>query len=155
MKEEGSTRMKILSALTVASRRRTGAAIAAAATAAGLLTLAGPVASAGAATCHGGTCTWKDPEAAGCAADAQTLKTVYLVPQASGELRYSPSCDAAWIKTDSWSDGEPIRGTVYGQVKNGSGWLTVWAAGTPGDVAGEVQWSPMVGGFPHYDIAVS
>lgn len=147
--------MKFLSTLTIASHRRTGAAIAATAVAAGLLTVAGPVASASAATCHGGNCTWLDPESTGCAADAETLETVYEDPQAWGELRYSPSCDAAWVKTVSWSTGDPISGTIYGQVKDGSGWLSVWGASTPGDVAGAVQWSPMVGGFPHYDITVS
>jgi hypothetical protein len=154
MNEKDSIRMNILSSLAFASHRRTGAAIAAAAVGAGLLTLAGPVASASAATCHGGNCTWLDPEATGCAADAETLKTAYVTPQSWGELRYSASCDAAWIKTVSVSDGDPIGGAVYGQVKNGSGWLSVWGAATPGYKAGRVQWSPMVGGFPHYDITV-
>jgi hypothetical protein len=56
-------------------------AVAAAAVAASVLTLAGPVSSAGAAgSCHGGGCTGRDPHATGCDADAYTVKTVSNLP---------------------------------------------------------------------------
>ena len=93
--------------------------------------------------------------ATGCAGDAYTRETVNLTSEAKGELRYSPSCDAAWVRTVSWSREVPISGTVYGQIYWNYKWVSFWAESTPGDVAGRTQWSPMVGGFPHYDISVT
>ncbi|MGW1163286.1 DUF2690 domain-containing protein [Streptomyces sp. NPDC002513] len=147
--------MKILEARGGARRLRTGAALAATAVAASVLTLAGPVSSASAAgSCHGGGCTNRDPQATGCASDAYTVKTVSNLPDFDkGDLRYSPSCDAAWIRVVSWSTSVPISGSVYGEASVNGTWVPFWAENAP-EVAGGTSWSPMVGGYPHYDIRV-
>lgn len=148
--------MKVHESRGGSRRRRTGAALAAATVAAGLLTLAGPVSSASAAGCYGSGCTGKDPQATGCSADATTIKRVAAPSRdyGYGDLRYSPSCGAYWVKTVSWSTSVPIGGSVYGEVSVNGTWVPLWAENTPGYLAGGSQWSPMIGGYPHYEISV-
>lgn len=55
-------------------------------------------APASAATCYGRTCNDLNPQAAGCGADAQTLDEI-TVHGTRIELRYSPSCWAAWARS--------------------------------------------------------
>jgi hypothetical protein len=77
--------------------RRTVAAAGAALLAACAL-LAIPVA-ASAATCSGTGCTYQDPQASGCSADAVTvanLKLPWVAQQL--ELRWSPSCKTNWAR---------------------------------------------------------
>lgn len=50
--------------------------------------------SASAATCCASCCTFKDPQATGCAADAITAKSAVRSGRTI-ELRYSPTCRAA------------------------------------------------------------
>ena len=132
--------------------RRTGAALAAAAVAAGLLTLTGPVSSASAASCYGSGCTNRDPQATGCSADAYTVDSAPAPDRdfGKGDLRYSPSCGAYWIRAVSWSTSVEISGTVYGEASVNGTWVPFWAENAP-MVAGGTSWSPMIGGYPHYE----
>ncbi|MER5642649.1 DUF2690 domain-containing protein [Kitasatospora sp. NPDC002227] len=124
---------------------------------AGLLTLAGPVSAAHAAgSCTGSGCTGKDPATTGCAADATTYRTVYLNSQTYGQVRYSPSCDAAWIRT--YAGGSlNIGGTVFGQRWDSrmGEWLNYCSESTRGQMAYGTQWSTMCGGYPSYDLVVT
>lgn len=56
-------------------------------------------APASAATCSGAGCTYQDPQASGCSADAVTvanLKLPYVAQQL--ELRWSPRCQTNWAR---------------------------------------------------------
>ncbi|WP_179389369.1 DUF2690 domain-containing protein [Psychromicrobium silvestre] len=67
----------------------------------GSLAVASP---ATAATCSAGLCQAKDPQIAGCSADARTIGQVRTQAPgtASGystdEIRYSPTCGAVWVR---------------------------------------------------------
>ncbi|MDH2426082.1 DUF2690 domain-containing protein [Sphaerisporangium sp. TRM90804] len=84
---------------------------AAAAAALGMLALASP-ASAGpdpefqgaqvAAACSGSACDGKNPSTY-CGGDARTVQSLRLGGQALLELRYSPSCRAAWARISNAS----------------------------------------------------
>ncbi|MFB9927974.1 DUF2690 domain-containing protein [Amycolatopsis halotolerans] len=135
-------------------RRVVSAALAALAVA-GVYTAAGPLGSASAspsARCHGSGCTGKDPEAQGCAADARTDQTIQLDAQLYAYLRFSPACDAAWVKTVSWSPEKPIQGTVYGERWGRGGQVIVECTQSTGYLAGGTQWSRMCGGDPMHEI---
>ncbi|WP_176741274.1 DUF2690 domain-containing protein [Streptomyces sp. LUP30] len=69
----------------------------AAALSTGVTSLAAP--SASAATCSGSGCTYQDPQASGCSADAVTVAH-YQLPavQQQLELRWSPSCHTNWAR---------------------------------------------------------
>jgi hypothetical protein len=50
------------------------------------------------ALCYANSCYGEDPDATGCSSDA---RTIYNAPDASGprvQLRYSPTCRAAWAR---------------------------------------------------------
>ncbi|TCO61987.1 DUF2690 domain-containing protein [Actinocrispum wychmicini] len=120
---------------------------------AGVYTAAGPAGSASASVgCHGSGCTGKDPEAQGCAADARTDQTVQPQPETYAYLRFSPACNAAWVKTVSFSREKPIHGTVYGERWGRGGQVVVECTQSTGYVAGGTVWSRMCGGSPMYEI---
>lgn len=50
--------------------------------------------------CHGSGCDGKDPNVQGCSDDARNLDSDYLdmLYVAVAQLRYSPACNAAWIR---------------------------------------------------------
>jgi hypothetical protein len=83
----------------VRSARRTGRRVVSG-LAAVLVTAALGVATApaaAAATCHGYSCTGQDPEATGCAADAQTVRE-YNTGGIRVQLRFSIQCQAGWVR---------------------------------------------------------
>lgn len=94
--------------------RATGAAVFAAVCA--LAGLTAPTASA-ATSCYGASCNGLDPSSTSCANDARTVQTL---PSWNVELRYSPSCRAAWARAASPSGVKSFRleirnddGTIY------------------------------------------
>jgi len=105
--------------------------IAALVVAAGALFVPGSPASA-AAACNGSGCTGHDPQAYGCSGDARTLDE-FTDLGARYELRYSPSCFAAWTRVTSPTffntEFAQIRtdgNTVYGvQVTDGQHWTAM------------------------------
>jgi hypothetical protein len=97
---------------------------------AGALLLAGLVAATAAPaqaaaprSCHGYSCSGRDPRAMGCERDAQTEAQVR--PAGGGpvvELRYSRRCQAAWASMRDRSAGWPYRLDVRrGASYTGSG----------------------------------
>lgn len=119
--------------------RRAGAVLASAAVMfAGALYVA-PAASA--ATCYASTCSGNDPQTTGCSSDAYTAYTTTAY-NANGapvtvELRYSPTCRAAWSRLTNnilASDGATVR-----QVVGGS---DAWQSNPTTDVS--LWWSFMV-----------
>jgi hypothetical protein len=60
------------------------------------------------ATCLGPTCTGKDPNATGCASDARTVRST-SVDGIAVELRYSPTCRAAWSRIRNGGSGDIAR----------------------------------------------
>jgi hypothetical protein len=72
-------------------------------------------------TCAGDSCRGRDPQATGCSADAQRVGlgqklTITKNRSILAELRYSPACQAGWIRVAStqvelrpsaWTPGEP------------------------------------------------
>lgn len=82
-----------------------------------------PVAAAQAAPvssgCHDQGCNGQMPEQAGCTTDAQTLDSFHADNGTLIELRYSPSCHAAWARMsgagqgsgtcNGWNDDDVIR----------------------------------------------
>jgi hypothetical protein len=120
---------------------------------AGTITVLGPVASASAATCFGSSCTGKDPQASGCSdVNTKTLDHISLSTYGSDyvELRYSPTCHAAWVKTVGSST---VQGVIYGENWDSSlldyvvkcTKITSWNSGT--------NWSAMCGGYTTYEIS--
>lgn len=67
-----------------------------------------PTAAHAAPTCHAFTCGFKDPQATGCAADAITAKSK-VSKSRTVELRYSPTCRAAWARISNGIDGDFAR----------------------------------------------
>jgi Protein of unknown function (DUF2690) len=88
--------------------------MAATALGAGVLVPLSAAAPAFAASCYASSCTGLDPINAGCSGDAETIYTVNGVGAwGTGvlQLRFSPSCDAAWAKIsdDGKANGNSIR----------------------------------------------
>jgi hypothetical protein len=74
---------------------------------------------AAAAGCSSSGCNGLDPQAAGCSSDAYTLDTIW--PDRGGiklELRYSPSCYAAWARYYNAYDGNYGRAEIHGCGSN-------------------------------------
>ncbi|MER5948458.1 DUF2690 domain-containing protein [Streptomyces sp. NPDC001904] len=81
----------------------------------GTVAFTAPAAQASAAgTCYGSSCTGKEPNGTTCANDAITAKQVTSGGRTI-QLRYSPSCRAAWGKITNASVGD------YISVSNSSG----------------------------------
>ncbi|MFI9747498.1 DUF2690 domain-containing protein [Streptomyces sp. NPDC052494] len=91
--------------------------------AASSLLLASSPASA-ASSCYASSCEGLDPAATVCQNDA---RTVYRTGRFGVELRYSPSCRAAWARADAWSDApldvvvENSLGATYRTHQTGGG----------------------------------
>ncbi|MFC9811910.1 DUF2690 domain-containing protein [Streptomyces virginiae] len=81
-----------------------------------------------ATSCLGSTCTGKDPATTTCQNDAKTVTTSIL----GTELRYSPSCRAAWARYPGGTDWahtikvENSQGNAYSTRFNGGGGGAVW-----------------------------
>jgi hypothetical protein len=82
---------------------------------AGLLGVGGTLPADAAPSCHGGTCTGKNPQTQGCSSGAVTVRTGYIwlhdnvYDGTPIELRYSPSaaCRALWGRVhvdDRWNE---------------------------------------------------
>ncbi|MBY8880303.1 DUF2690 domain-containing protein [Actinacidiphila acidipaludis] len=114
----------------------------------------GPAGSAGAASCHGSSCTGLDPQATGCSADGVTTQTLEPTndPNVIAYLRYSAACGASWVKVYS-SSAVAIQGTVYGNVWNNNtrSWWASCIQSTTRNAYG-TTWSKMCGGYPNYDL---
>jgi hypothetical protein len=78
-----------------------------AAAGAALVTLLVAPTAAHAATCYGNGCINLDPEATGCAADATTPRSV-VTSGRTVELRYSPTCRAAWGRVRNAAAGDTV-----------------------------------------------
>ncbi|WP_242426794.1 MULTISPECIES: DUF2690 domain-containing protein [unclassified Streptomyces] len=108
----------------VLTRTLATAASALALAASGLLLASSPASAA--TSCYGPDCTGKDPSTTVCQNDARTVGTT-----ASGvELRYSPTCRAAWARKSGdtamtiWVESN--TGLSQAAYHTGSG--TVWTA---------------------------
>jgi hypothetical protein len=76
-------------------------------TTAGLLATASagaPAAEASTVTCYGDYCSGEDPEATGCAEDADTIAWEDL-PGARLEIRWSPTCKTNWARYQQYPRG--------------------------------------------------
>jgi uncharacterized protein DUF2690 len=109
---------------------RLGTAAAATLALAAPLTVYAPAASA-ATSCYASSCTGLDPSSTTCQNDAQTVMWGSFTPI---ELRYSPSCRAAWARLSGGSPGDKIT------VKNSNG--TIYTAWVPS--SGARTWTRMV-----------
>ncbi|MFE0582417.1 DUF2690 domain-containing protein [Streptomyces sp. NPDC058874] len=102
-------------------RRLATTASACALAASGLLMASTPASAA--TSCLGSTCTGKDPSTTTCQNDARTVKTASW----GVELRYSPSCRAAWARKTSGASFDTdikvanSRGASYTTYYGGNG----------------------------------
>ncbi len=96
--------------------------------------LPGPAAVA-ASRCTGEGCTGKDASAAGCASGAVT-KASFSGASVRVELRYSPSCHAAWAKATAAPAGQTL---MVENARDQRSRITV----RPGQ---STVWTPMVDG---------
>ncbi|GIF49380.1 uncharacterized protein DUF2690 [Asanoa ferruginea] len=99
-----------------------------------------------AASCYGTSCNYLDPQTNGCNADARTLQAINPESPYTVELRYSPTCFAAWARVTGGLTGYP----QYHYLK-----LQAWSAASGGTllrvetkyveqtVAGQSQWTAM------------
>ncbi len=102
-----------------------------------------------AATCYSNGCNGLDPSATGCDVGAYTLED--FIPPASGyalvELRYSPTCHAAWARYTTGAPGYPLYKNLRLQVWNSSSggsmytYLNFYIDGTA--ASGERDWTRM------------
>ncbi|WP_441250901.1 DUF2690 domain-containing protein [Kitasatospora sp. McL0602] len=101
----------------------------------GVAALPGTASAAG--SCSGAGCTGKDPQAAGCGDDAVTSAS-FSGASVRVELRYSPSCHAAWARAAGAPAGQALfventRGAKR-QVSIRNGQTTVWTTMIDGTV---------------------
>jgi hypothetical protein len=89
-------------------RSRLRVAAAGAAAAGAFASILVPVAPAYAATCYGSACTGKSPSTTGCANDAVTTRST-SVDGIAVELRYSPTCRAAWGRLRLGANPDRVR----------------------------------------------
>ncbi|HZM78843.1 MAG TPA: DUF2690 domain-containing protein [Candidatus Limnocylindrales bacterium] len=97
-----------------------------------------------AAGCYRSSCNAKDPQSMGCANDARNLESFWYngaSPYLQGtllELRYSPACDAAWVRTtggDCFDVWRPcisvleVQGGAeqWGNPRGGQNWTAMWS----------------------------
>ena len=100
----------------------------------GVLTVTGgivlaPAANA-AALCYGSTCYNKNPQTMGCGSDARTIGYAYQEWTGGNvEARYSPTCNAMWIRSASsrtqYSGGVDVGMLAYGRVAGQNGYRIV------------------------------
>ncbi|MFI1657652.1 DUF2690 domain-containing protein [Streptomyces sp. NPDC020472] len=105
-----------------------GSALALAAS--GLLFASSPASAA--TSCYASSCQGLDPSTTICQNDARTVGTTQLW---GVELRYSPTCRAAWARYPTFT---PARLTIFVQRRDGNGFYS-----TPTD-ASHAVWTPMV-----------
>ncbi|MFC9396654.1 DUF2690 domain-containing protein [Streptomyces sp. NPDC057027] len=98
--------------------------------AASSLLLASSPASA-ATSCYGSSCTGLDPSTTICQNDA---RTVSWSDRFGVELRYSPTCRAAWARATSSSSDAPMEVHVHNTVGDNYGTYTT----------GQTVWTQMV-----------
>ncbi|MEU4119537.1 DUF2690 domain-containing protein [Kitasatospora sp. NPDC028055] len=80
-----------------------------------------------ATSCYARSCTGLDPATTICQNDARTV--AYTAPNGDAELRYSPTCRAAWARATGGDYGgiqitirvENNQGASYSAVYNGNG----------------------------------
>ena len=99
---------------------------------------------ANAAGCYRASCNAQDPQAKGCDADAYNLQSFWYQgssPWLQGtllELRYSPACDAAWVRTtggDCFGIWRPCVSALqvqggdeqWGGPSGGQRWTNMWS----------------------------
>ncbi|MFL6163101.1 MAG: DUF2690 domain-containing protein [Jatrophihabitantaceae bacterium] len=76
-------------------------------------------------TCYGSSCTGLWPDGTSCAGDAQTVRSTTLSGRLI-ELRYSPSCRAAWGRISNGAIGDGVQvinsngAYDYQQIQSGS-----------------------------------
>ncbi|MEV0726210.1 DUF2690 domain-containing protein [Micromonospora purpureochromogenes] len=97
-----------------------------------------------AAGCYRNTCNGQDPQAKGCANDARNLESFWYqgaspwLQNTLLELRYSPACDAAWVRTtggDCLSSWRPCVSALqvsggseqWGGPSGGQKWTNMWS----------------------------
>ncbi len=111
-----------------------------------------PSAAMAAGTCTWSACDGRDPQTSGCSADGQTLDsfTSNIDGYAYVELRYSPSCHAAWARLTTGAAGEPTHSyltlNTYSSSSGGSPITEYWKKVTNSTNdwgSGQVFWSYM------------
>lgn len=97
-----------------------------------------------AAGCHQTTCNAQDPAATRCADDARSLESFWYQGSSPWlqntllELRYSPTCDAAWVRTtggDCFGIWRPCVSALqvsggeeqWGGPSGGQNWTRMWS----------------------------
>jgi len=104
--------------------------------------------------CYGPNCVGRDP-AGLCDGDAATVGQQWIDGTASLELRYSPSCKAAWARISMATGGRQVIRGASGAANDT--WVTasVWNQDQPsqgivneaGDVRELTRWTAMVDGM--------
>ncbi|MCX4984638.1 DUF2690 domain-containing protein [Streptomyces sp. NBC_00572] len=123
------------------------ATVSAAAMTMALVPLAGTSYAAG---CSGAGCDNKGPVSMGCDGDAVTKQTATADGSLKAELRWSPACQAAWVRVTDPS-GPNAWWDKYGSIEKWSGYGTGFQRSLevtfpdPGS-----DWSNMLGGSTSY-----
>lgn len=100
----------------------------------------GPATAATTAGCSGAECDGQDPQRLGCGNDARTLETNEVGGWFTVELRFSPTCRAAWTRYDNYrgTEGQAVVRGYSAGVHRLSKYKTLAA------YTGEKSWTPMV-----------
>ncbi|WP_433295961.1 DUF2690 domain-containing protein [Pseudonocardia sp. CA-142604] len=117
-----------------------------------------------AATCQGPGCNYQDPMASGCTEDGRTIDSfVYEGANADlagtlMELRYSPACDAAWVRATGGTCLPRDCGVVL-EASRGSGSTDEYSLG---NASGGANWTNLLsfryyvrGCFATFDLSAS
>lgn len=98
---------------------------------------------AGAVGCYGDYCSGQDPEASGCAADAQTVAW-YDDQGARLELRWSPTCQSNWAKFILYPQGTTyVKDATLSAVQD-TGYTQSTGVGSFFNNETTTYWTPMI-----------
>lgn len=104
--------------------------------------------------CYGPNCVGRDP-AGLCDGDATTVGQTWIDGAANLELRYSPSCRAAWARITMATGGRQVIRAGSGMANDTAVTASVWNQDQPsqgivneaGDVRELTRWTAMVDGM--------
>jgi len=105
--------------------------------------LAVSAAPAGAVGCYGDYCSGQDPQATGCADDAQTVAW-YDAQGARLELRWSPTCQTNWARFILYPQGwSYVHNATLSAVQD-TGYTQSTSVESAGSDQTQTFWTPMI-----------
>lgn len=96
-------------------------------------------------SCYGDDCADEDPVMQGCDNDAQTIETATNYRDADWELRYSPTCNAAWTRVTSNTPLDGYAHAVGYNCEDADETCVNWVESV--SIPAGRSWTKMISGF--------